>query len=119
MDRTVRATVVELQLDDPAFAAAYLEAALDESGEPDGREALLLARWHIAEAKGMAQVARAAGVQRETLYRALITSMRAAQTQTAPLRASALARTRTRVREGLAAANKASFGTPKPQREPI
>lgn len=71
MDRTVRATVVELLHDDPAFAAAYLEAALDESGEPDGREALLLAQRHIAEAKGMAQVACAAGVQRETLYRSL------------------------------------------------
>ena len=84
MDRTARATVVDLLHDDPGFAAGYLESALDESGEPAGRAALLLAQRHIAEAKDMAQVARAACVQREALYRALVPSMRAAQTQTAP-----------------------------------
>ncbi|SCC92442.1 Addiction module antidote protein [Thiomonas sp. X19] len=63
--------VIEMLRDDPAFIEDYLAAALDEAEQPGGREALLLALRHVAEAQGMAKVARTAGVQRESLYRAL------------------------------------------------
>jgi probable addiction module antidote protein len=53
----------------PAFAVEYLRAALEESDEPS---VLLTALRRIAEARGgMAEVAKAAGVERESLYRAL------------------------------------------------
>jgi probable addiction module antidote protein len=55
--------------DDPEFAAEYLRAALEEDDEP---AVLLLALRHIAEARGgIAKVAKAAGIERESLYRAL------------------------------------------------
>jgi probable addiction module antidote protein len=55
--------------DDPEFAAEYLRAALEEDDEP---AVLLLAFRHIAEARGgIAKVAKAAGIERESLYRAL------------------------------------------------
>jgi probable addiction module antidote protein len=55
--------------DDPEFAAEYLRAALEEDDEP---AVLLLALRQIAEARGgIAKVAKAAGVERESLYRAL------------------------------------------------
>lgn len=63
--------VVELLREDPSFADEYLAAALDESDQPSGREALLAALRHIAEAQGMAAVAERAGLPRESLYRAL------------------------------------------------
>ncbi len=63
--------VIELLHEDPAFADEYLSAALDEAGLPGGREALLAALRHIAEAQGMAAVAERAGIPRESLYRAL------------------------------------------------
>ena len=63
-----RAIVEELQKD-PDFAAEYLKAALDESDEP---RVLLIALRHIAEARGgIAKVAKVAGIERESLYRAL------------------------------------------------
>ncbi len=65
--------VVELLQNDPAFADEYLTAALDEANQPGGREALLAALRHIAEAQGMATVAERAGMPRESLYRALST----------------------------------------------
>jgi probable addiction module antidote protein len=53
----------------PEFAAEYLKAALEETDEP---RVLLIAMRHIAEAHGgIAKVAKAAGIQRESLYRAL------------------------------------------------
>jgi probable addiction module antidote protein len=53
----------------PLFAAAYLKAALEDSDDP---QVLLIALRHIAEARGgVAKVAKAAGNQRESLYRAL------------------------------------------------
>jgi probable addiction module antidote protein len=62
------AVIRELR-DDPEFAAEYLRAALEEDDEP---AALLLALRHIAEARGgIAKVAKAAGIERESLYRAL------------------------------------------------
>ena len=55
----------------PEFAAEYLRAALEEEDEP---RVLLIALRRIAEARGgLAKVARAAGIQRESLYRALST----------------------------------------------
>lgn len=64
-------TVIELLREDPTFADEYLSAALDEVDKPGGREALLAALRHIAEAHGMAEVAKRAGIKRESLYRAL------------------------------------------------
>ena len=53
---------------DADFAAAYLKAALEDDEEP---RALLIALRHLAQARGVAKVARAAGIERESLYRAL------------------------------------------------
>jgi probable addiction module antidote protein len=55
--------------ENPTFAVEYLKAALEEADEP---KALLIALRRIAEARGgVAKVAKAAGVERESLYRAL------------------------------------------------
>jgi len=52
-----------------AFAAEYLRAAMEDSEEP---QVLLIALRQVAEARGgMAKVAKAAGIERESLYRAL------------------------------------------------
>ncbi len=70
--RPHEAGIVEMLKADPDFANDYLAAALDEVGEVGGQAALLAALRHIAEAQGgMATVAAKAGVQRESLYRAL------------------------------------------------
>jgi len=62
------ATVRELR-DNPDFAAEYLKAALEDADEPS---VLLIALRRIAEARGgIAKVAKAAGIERESLYRAL------------------------------------------------
>jgi probable addiction module antidote protein len=53
---------------DRKFARAYLKAALEDSDEPG---TLLMALRHVAQAQGIAKVAKAAGVERESLYRAL------------------------------------------------
>lgn len=54
---------------DPVFASEYLKAALEDSDEP---QVLLIALRHLAEAKGgIAKVAKQAGIERESLYRAL------------------------------------------------
>ncbi len=51
------------------FAAEYLKAAIEDTDEP---RVLLIALRQIAEARGgIAKVAKAAGVERESLYRAL------------------------------------------------
>jgi probable addiction module antidote protein len=63
--------VLELLRSDPAFAEEYLTAAMEEADQPGGREALLTALRHVAEAQGMATVAERAGLPRESLYRAL------------------------------------------------
>jgi probable addiction module antidote protein len=53
----------------PAYAAQYLKAAMEEADDP---EVLLIALRHVAQAKGgLAKVARAAGIERESLYQAL------------------------------------------------
>ena len=55
--------------ENPALAAEYLRAALEEEDEP---RILLMALRRIAEARGgIAKVARTAGIERESLYRAL------------------------------------------------
>ena len=53
---------------DSEFAAEYLKAALEESDEP---QVLLVALRRLAQAHGIAKVAKAAGIERESLYRAL------------------------------------------------
>lgn len=63
--------VIEILRADAAFSAEYLAVAFDDAGQPSGREALLKALRHVAEAQGMAQVAERAGMQRERLYRTL------------------------------------------------
>jgi probable addiction module antidote protein len=63
-----KAVVRELR-DNPEFAAEYLRAALEDDDEPG---VLLIALRRIAEARGgIAKVAKAAGIERESLYRAL------------------------------------------------
>jgi probable addiction module antidote protein len=61
-------TIVRRLRRDPEFAAEYLRAALEDTGEP---RVLLLTLRHLAQAEGIAKIAKAAGVQRESLYRAL------------------------------------------------
>jgi len=61
-------TIRELR-ENPEFAAEYLRAALEDDDEP---RVLLIALRRVAEARGgVAKVAKAAGVERESLYRAL------------------------------------------------
>ena len=63
-----KAMVQELR-DDPQFAAEYLQAALEDTDEP---QVLLIALRHLAEAQGgLGKMAKAAGMKRESLYRAL------------------------------------------------
>ena len=61
------ALVRELRAD-PVYAAEYLQAAMEDAEEP---AVLLIALRHVSEAYGMADVAEAAGIKRESLYRAL------------------------------------------------
>jgi probable addiction module antidote protein len=55
----------------PEEMAAYLDAWLEES--PDDVAGIARALGDIARAKGMSQVAKDAGLSRESLYRALST----------------------------------------------
>jgi probable addiction module antidote protein len=61
-------TMIRRLRKDPEFAAEYLKAALEETDEP---RVLLIALRQVAQARGIATVARAAGIERESLYRAL------------------------------------------------
>jgi probable addiction module antidote protein len=55
--------------EDTEFAVEYLKAALEDTEEP---RVLLIALRRITEARGgFAKVAKAAGIERESLYRAL------------------------------------------------
>lgn len=66
---TIRRYDVAEHLRTPEEMAAYLEACLEEA---DGDAAFVAkALGDIARAKGMAQVARDAGLSRESLYKAL------------------------------------------------
>lgn len=53
---------------EPEFAAAYLKAVLEDEDDP---RVLLIALRHLAQAQGIAKVAKASGIERESLYRAL------------------------------------------------
>ena len=53
----------------PEEMAAYLDAWLEEA--PDDASGIAKALGDIARAKGMSQVAKEAGLSRESLYRAL------------------------------------------------
>jgi probable addiction module antidote protein len=53
---------------DPELAAGYLREALEDTQEP---RVLLIALRRVAQAYGVAKVAKAAGIERESLYRAL------------------------------------------------
>jgi probable addiction module antidote protein len=64
-----KALLLELRAN-PEFAAEYLKAALEEAEDEPG--VLLIALRRVAEARGgLAKVARSAGIERESLYRAL------------------------------------------------
>ncbi|WP_423681750.1 addiction module antidote protein [Undibacterium sp. WLHG33] len=74
MNKTTRPhddAIVELLREDPDFANEYIATALEEADQEGGREALLAALRHVAEAQGMSAVAERAGIPRESLYRAL------------------------------------------------
>lgn len=63
------AEIIRELRDDPDFAAQYLNAAIEDTQEP---AVLLMALRHLAEARGgLARVAKQAGIERESLYRAL------------------------------------------------
>jgi probable addiction module antidote protein len=63
-----QAIVRELR-DSPEFAKEYLKAAMEDTDEP---KVLLIALRHLAEARGgIAKVAKRAGIERESVYRAL------------------------------------------------
>lgn len=65
-------TVVEMLRNDPNFAGEYLHAAFEQLDEEGGEAAFLAALRHIVETRGgMSEVARKAGLSRESLYRAL------------------------------------------------
>jgi probable addiction module antidote protein len=66
--KTIRYDVAE-QLRTPEEMAAYLDAWLEEASEDTAGIARALG--DIARAKGMTQVAKDAGLSRESLYRAL------------------------------------------------
>ena len=66
--KTIRYDVAE-QLRTPEEMAAYLDAWLDEA--PDDVSGIARALGDIARAKGMTQVAKDAGLSRESLYKAL------------------------------------------------
>jgi probable addiction module antidote protein len=61
------AVIRELR-ENPRFAVEYLRAALEEDGEP---RVLLMALRRVVQARGIAKIAKTAGVERESLYRAL------------------------------------------------
>src|SRR6266568_1480909 len=61
--------VVAEHLRTPEEMAAYLDAWLDEA--PEDTAGIAKALGNIARAKGMTQVAKDAGLSRESLYRAL------------------------------------------------
>lgn len=63
--------MAELLREDPLFASEYLGECLRMVDEPGGRVALLAALRQIAAAQGFETVAEKAGIQRETLRKAL------------------------------------------------
>lgn len=66
-NKTYHEDLIEI-LKDPEEAVGYLKAALEESDVP---EVFLIALRDVAEAYGMAQLARKSKLNRENLYRML------------------------------------------------
>lgn len=62
---------VQEHLQTPEDRAAYIQAALEESMNDQDLTFFKRALKDVAQAEGMAQVARTAGVQRESLYSSL------------------------------------------------
>ena len=62
-----RERLIEELRDDPKLAVEYLNSAVEDN-DP---QTYLLALRSVAEALGMTKVAKAAGIPRESLYRAL------------------------------------------------
>ena len=63
------AVMIKRLRENRALAAEYLKAAIEDRDEP---QVLLVALRHVAEARGgVAKIAKAAGIERESLYRAL------------------------------------------------
>ena len=62
------ATIIRRLRKNPDFAAEYLKAALEDEDDP---RVLLIALRHLAQARGIAKIAKSAGIERESLYRAL------------------------------------------------
>ena len=60
--------MVKMLRKDRQFAAEYLNAAIEDNEEPG---VLLIALRQVARAHGVAKVAKVAGIERESLYRAL------------------------------------------------
>ena len=61
--------VIQQLREDPEFAAEYLKAALEDS---EDQKVLLVALRRVTEARGgFAKIAKAAGIERESLHRAL------------------------------------------------
>jgi probable addiction module antidote protein len=56
------------RLQDPEYAAAYIQAAIEDDGSP---EVLLMALRHVAEARGFSELARRSHLSRENLYTSL------------------------------------------------
>jgi probable addiction module antidote protein len=58
-------TIIRRLRKGPDFAAEYLKAALEDEDEP---RVLLIAFRHLAQAQGIAKIAKAAGIERESLF---------------------------------------------------
>ncbi|MBC7420209.1 MAG: putative addiction module antidote protein [Bdellovibrio sp.] len=72
MKKSVKYTdLLDKDLKDPEFAAAYLNAHLEDDGESQYEELLLLALGDIARAYGVANIAEKTKLGRESLYKAL------------------------------------------------
>ncbi|MFM9890020.1 MAG: addiction module antidote protein [Rickettsiales bacterium] len=63
--------VIEELRNDPKLAEEFLRMALAEAGDENGDYVLQQALRLVAEARGMGRVAKAAGIPRESLSRAL------------------------------------------------
>jgi probable addiction module antidote protein len=61
-------TMIRRIRQNPEFAAEYLRAALEDTDEP---RVFLLALRHVPQTHGIGKIAKSAGVERESLYRAL------------------------------------------------
>lgn len=58
-------------LQDPAEAAAYLNAALEEINEPDGMALFLMSLGDVLRARGVSEVAKNAKLGRASTYKSL------------------------------------------------